>query len=146
MIRVRNKEFDSEWINRLTCSSSLSLLSSPDKRDLNCRTRLHSKRDQVENIAGLLTDSQGQDLALTALSVPYLLDSGCKLRRMRLHRAYRLSTCGLFKRAFCTSLGGLSLDKSDSTCRILRIKRNVVAGDTCTISLGNRASRRVRPG
>ena len=40
--------------------------------------RFRARRGQLETLEGLLPDSQGQNLALTVLYMPYSLDSGTR--------------------------------------------------------------------
>ena len=53
------------------------------------------KREQRERLQGHLPESQGQNLALTALRVPYSLDMGGSMRRYQDPRRARIqgSTC-----------------------------------------------------
>ena len=52
----------------------------PSTAGFDSGIRLQSNKEQLERVSGLLPGSQGQNLAMTVLYVPYSLDSGVRAR------------------------------------------------------------------
>ena len=66
--REREKEKERELVSERPSTARITLVSQ--------YYHFRARREELKRFKGLLPESQGQNLALTVLYVPYLLDSG----------------------------------------------------------------------